>query len=83
MDALRGSRGHDKIPRRLEDPRGTESLPEGDIEFPPGRPAPRQPCHDHLLSHPSHYQSNGEANHRSGASVIEDADVVRGDCHVA
>jgi hypothetical protein len=43
MDALRGSRGDDKIPRRLEDPRGTEGLPESDIEFASWRPAPRQP----------------------------------------
>ena len=39
MDALRGSRGDDKIPRRLEDPRGTEGLPESDIEFASWRPA--------------------------------------------
>jgi hypothetical protein len=62
MDALRGSRGDDKIPRRLEDPRGTESLPKGDIEFPPRRPAPRQPRHDHALSHPFHYQPNLQAH---------------------
>jgi len=52
MDALRGSRGDDKIPRRLEDPRGTEGLPESDIEFASWRPAPRQPRHDHSVSHP-------------------------------
>jgi len=55
MDALRGSRGDDKIPRRLEDPRGTEGLPESDIEFASWRPAPRQPRHDHSVSHPPHY----------------------------
>jgi len=58
MDALRSSRGDDKIPRRLEDPRGTEGLPESDIEFAPWRPAPRQPRHDHTVGHPLHYPPN-------------------------
>jgi hypothetical protein len=55
MDALRGGRGDDKIPRRLEDPRGTEGLPKRDIEFAPWRPTPRQPRHDHTVSHSFHY----------------------------
>jgi len=30
----------------------TEGLPESDIEFASWRPAPRQPRHDHSVSHP-------------------------------
>jgi len=58
MDALRSSRGDDKIPRRLKDPRGTEGLPKGDIEFAPRGPATRQPRHDHSVSHSFHYPPN-------------------------
>jgi len=70
MDALRGSRGDDKIPRRLEDPRGTEGLPESDIEFASWRPAPRQPRHDHSVSHPPIIRPNAGLSDRNRAPIL-------------
>jgi len=67
-DASHGGSGYHQIPGRLEDPRGAELLPEGDIEFPAGRSPAHQAAHDYSfphtdrLSHRSTYRDEWRAS---------------------
>jgi hypothetical protein len=71
-DASHGGSGHHQIPGCLEDPRGAELLPEGDIEFPAGRSPAHQAAHRYSFRHTdrlSHRSTYRESDRRASLAV--------------